>query len=412
MLGSLRNIRPADIFILIVLFLPNNAIGSLIQILLTGFIVIYYRTLFTERIAGISLHKLLFFSALIISLFYSLLSGYEFYTSVIIKLVYLTVLILSFPIIKQGAINNKTIFIAISIILFTQLSYVFGLGAIVRFIDTYYTSEGYFNSYEVVANETEIVDILSLRFGGIYRNSNQAGRIITLLLGILLVNFSRKKFTTIFYVNAALLIISVLLTGSRTSFFVMMLFFISYYILFGVKKHYHIFLIGLLGIFTIAILAKSGSRLLDLSDFASGEAKKGSFTSKRVFLENYLDQAYIHNPADLIFGRFNLDQVYYDYGLPITKFDAEFGYIIHGIGLFGLFALLIFLLRLFIVGGPRTRLLFILLIWMITSTVFTNLRFSLLFMFIASLYFTDRRLKTNVSILPEGNQLKNATPNN
>lgn len=376
------------------LFLPNNMFGSLIQVILTVFIILINPNKSVGfKNFSFQLSKLLFFFAISLAFLHTFLGNYGFFFQSVFKLFYLIFLVVFFPIASRSEISDKLIFLASFFIFFTQIAYIIGLTPIVNFIDTYYTSEGYFNSSEIQATSTEIVDLFNLRFGGIYRNSNQAGRIISLLFLILILNRRKKPWGKIAFASIGTMMISLLLTGSRTAFLVV-IFILLYYLVFILKKR----IIGFIAIAVIAIIpfVNLGNRILDFSEL-SGKKDSGSFTSKKEFLFSYVSEAIEKRPGDLVFGRFNIDNIYKNYGQRITTFDSEIGYLLHSVGLLGILSILFFYLVIFQKASLNTRMIFVMLLWSITSTVLTNFRFSLLFIFVLSLYYEFKESRSIIT---------------
>lgn len=379
------------------LFLPNNALGSLFQVILM--VVLFVHTAFgkTQVLKKFGLMKLALVAWLFLVLFYSQLAGYQIYAQSTIKLISIGLFFLLFPLKLSHSIDQRLILGATVIILITQVAYVLNLNLVIDLINTYYTSEGYFNSSEVVAGTTELEDVFNLRFGGIYRNSNQAGRMITLLFATSLLNFSKvQKRKWMILASLGLLFFGVLLTGSRTSFLVLVILSVSFVLYYLNINRTKVILGGLLFILPIFLLLGSGNRLLNYSEF-SGNAKRGSFLSKLNFLDSYIDQTSLTKPTDLVFGKFNIDNFSYYYGQRINKFDSEIGYLIHAVGFVGLLLIIIFYLNIFVKSGPKTRFIMLLLFWMITSSVLTNFRFLALFFLVLSLFYNqDQQEKQNV----------------
>ncbi len=387
MLSFFKNNITTNIFFLLLLFLPNNLVGTTAQIIImvTLFIATFQQGAF--RIKQLTLIKLIFCVWIVIVAMYTLLAHYPFYFQSVIKLVSITLLIVFFPLAIKNRINTNALLIASVFIFFTQLSYIFGVTFIVDFINSYYTAEDYFNSSEVVAVSTELRDIFNLRFGGIFRNSNQAGRIYNLLYAMLLLNttYGDKKKKIIFF-TSGVIFLGIVLTGSRTAFSIFSLLSLFYFLFFLRKYRKTILVASLLLLIPFFLFVGTSNRILNFSELR-GNSNSGSLITKIDFLKTYLDYANRKSPTDIYFGTFNIDNIKYYFGERINKFDSEIGYMIHSIGIVGLMLIFIFYILLFSKGDLRTKFVMILLIWTITSTVLTNFRFSLLYFFVLSSYF-------------------------
>lgn len=393
MINFLNSKYWVNVVFLLLLFMPNNAAGSLLQVVLM--IVFFAQTAFAKnqvfRRFGLLKLALLLWLALVF--FYAQLAGHEIFAQSTTKLVSIGLFFLLFPLKFKHNLDDRLILGATIVILITQVAYVLNLNPVIDIINTYYTSEGYFNSSEVVAGNTELEEVFNLRFGGIYRNSNQAGRMITLLFAIALLNLGKaEKRKWVILSSLVLLFFGVLLTGSRTSFLVLILlsvYFVIYYLNINRTK---VIIGGLFFVLPVFMLLGSGNRLFNYSEF-SGNTGQGSFLSKLNFLNQYIDQTSITSPTDLVFGKFNIDNFSYYYGQRISKFDSEIGYLIHAVGFVGLFFIVTFYINIFTKSGNKTRFIMLLLFWMITSSVLTNFRFLVLFFIALSIYYNQDQIE-------------------
>jgi hypothetical protein len=377
-----------NLLFLLLLFAPNNILGSMVQIVIM--LLVFGFTLWARKgnaIKPLSLIKFVFICWFILVLLYSQFAGFELFSQSVIKLVSILLLFLLFPFSIKAYLDQRLLLGSAVFIVFTQLSYIIGISPVIDFINNYYTPEEYFNSAETVASEKEIRDLFSLRFGGIFRNVNQCGRNITLLFAISLLNLYRDKsklrmvFATLFVLFAG-----IILTGSRTSFLTMSLL-LAVYVIYFLKVNRTFVITGILFVvIPVFLFLGPSTRLLDFSEL-SGGSKYQSFSVKLAFLDTYISETNNTNPSHLFFGRFNIDNVNYNYGLEIFKFDSEIGYLLHALGLVGVILIFTFYLRIFLSGGKRTRFIMILLLWISSSTILTSFRFSVLFFFVLSIFY-------------------------
>ena len=127
--------------------------------------------------------------------------------------------LLSFPLVSNAKIKNVYIYICFSLILISQICYIYQWESIISIIDEYYpigwNEEGIENMIKNVNEE----NISSFRLGGLYRNPNHCAKYVSLLLAIYLVNNKESSIIRQFPF-VAICYYSILLTGSRTGFFV------------------------------------------------------------------------------------------------------------------------------------------------------------------------------------------------
>jgi len=369
--------------ILLLLFLPFNLFGSIIQSIITIGILIFNSSLnFTKKLSPIKL-GLLF--CIICSFLYVGISQVNIHTHSILKIFNILLIISFFPLTDNFNISRKVVIGSLLFILLTQLSYMFKINFIVDFIDKYYTSEDYFSSYETLALEGGIGGFLNFRFGGIFRNPNQCGRVLTLLFAIFMVN--KNKIYKQDYLVFGGFICAVLLTGSRTSLLIFSLLAAVYLIY--IKKNTKILnylIIPLLGI-SLTFFLDFDSRIFDFSELI-GSGKQASVNAKYDFLAAYTQSTLDRGSYDFFFGTFTIDEARYIFpGVHLNRFDSEIGYLIHGLGIFATLFIFLFYLKIFLISNVKTRFIMILLIWAITSTVLTNFRFATLFMIVLSMYY-------------------------
>ena len=382
------------LFLLLLLFLPNNTMGSIFQILITILILLASNSkkLNSERFFGaLGFVKYLFIFFVIISLVFSSLNNQIFYLETVLKILNICVIIVFFPLNGNYVISNKLIIISLLIIILTQISFLFKISSIVNIIETYYTSEEYVNSYEVYALNEDSYGIFNFRFGGIYRNPNQCGRMVTLLYSIFLIN--RKKITSKDAIYIILFLTSIFLTGSRTSFLIFLVLTAVFFIIINKKKSKKVmFFLPFLILFVIPFI-NFENRIFDFSEL-SGSGREASVNAKLDFLLAYINQTLYDDPFKLVFGTFNLDNVEYRYSsVLLNRFDSEFGYLLHGLGFFVIIVIFVFLIKLYVISNANFRFLMIIFLWSFTSTILTNFRFSLIYFLILSFYFNRKKVK-------------------
>ncbi|WP_298418006.1 O-antigen ligase family protein [uncultured Kordia sp.] len=375
------------IFLLMV-FLPNGKLLYVSQILFTLLAVFLGRNeLRLHKAFGE--YKLLVITSMFVTFVYTIIIGNGLYVSSLVKMINIAILIIFFPLINGYEFKDRLIVFSVSLILFSQLAFIFNIQSVTSFIDAYYSSENFRNWGEIVLQNDTLGNrsIFDLRFGGVFRNPNQCGRMLTLMLIVYLQG--KKKLVKKHYLSLLIILCSIVLTGSRTTMIIFVLL-ISYFFLKEVKiKKKHLYTgISVALILVIFLGYKFNSRIFYLLSSTTAANEPGSLAVKYIFLWHYIADTFVNNILNLIFGTFNIDDIdIHVEGLKIYKFDAGVGYLLHAFGLLGLFSLLIFFLQMFVRASRSTKLFFILTIWVITSTILTNLRFSFLFMFMFGNYY-------------------------
>ena len=398
--GLSKGTLTINLIFIVSILLPNKSYAYIIQGLIILYLIIGSRTLFQRFYGILGFVKMSFLLILLLSLFYNTIVGSPFYIVSTIKIIYVSLLILFFPLAGNYKILKGSLIFCIVFIVLSQISYFLQISFFTNLIDNYYTNDIYFNSYEGLALEDTNPDSYGfIRFGGIFRNPNQCGRMVTLLYAVFLLNTS-KSFGKIDFLILNIFLFSLLLTGSRTA----LLIFIF---LTGVRSYWFIkkkikkfgLIIPIL-IFSGFFLVSNFSfniRILNFSD--SGSLTGSSLFNKFSFLGHYIFDNPDFDMFKLLVGNFNVDDLSdldLNTNLRIEHFDNEIGYLIYAFGFFGLFMIICFYTIIFIRGTREVRFLMILILWTLTSTIITNMRFSFIFLFMLSLYYPT---KTSVRML-------------
>ncbi|MDC1080748.1 O-antigen ligase [Flavobacteriaceae bacterium] len=380
------------IFVVSVL-LPNTSLAYLIQ----GVFILYlisFSKIHSQRFYGnLGFVKMMFLVILLISFFYNAIVGSSFYIDSIIKIIYISLLILFFPLARNYKILKGSLIFCIVLIVLSQISYFLQISLVSNFIENYYTNDVYFNSYESLSLDEYSGDFGFLRFGGIFRNPNQCGRMVTLIYAVFLLTTS-KSFSKVDFSMLIIFLFSVLLTGSRTALLVFIFLTgvrLYWFTKKKIKKFNVIILILMFSGFFLVSNFSSNVRILNFSE--SGTQKKSSLFNKFIFLGHYIFENPNSDTFKLLVGNFNVDNfadLDLNTNLRIERFDNEIGYLIYAFGFFGLFMIVCFYTIIFKRGTREVRFLMILMLWTLTSTILTNMRFSFVFLFILSLYYPKR----------------------
>jgi hypothetical protein len=380
------------IFVVSVL-LPNKSFAYIIQGLFILYLTIGSKTHSQRFYGNFGFIKISFIVILILSFFYNTIVGSTLYIDSIIKIIYISFLIIFFPLTRNYKILKGSLIFCVILIVLSQISFFLQISSISNIIENYYTNDVYFNSYEGLAIDEYSGDFGFLRFGGIYRNPNQCGRMVTLLYAVFLLTTS-KSFSKVDFSMLIIFLFSVLLTGSRTA----LLVFISltgvrlYWFIKKKIKNFRVIIPILMfsGFFLVSNFSFN-ARILNFSE--SKSLTESSLFNKFYFLGHYIFDNPNLDMFKLLVGNFdvdNLSDLDLNTNLRIERFDNEIGYLIYAFGFFGLFMIVCFFTIIFKRGTREMRFLMILMLWTLTSTILTNMRFSFVFLLILSLYYSKR----------------------
>lgn len=295
-----------------------------------------------------------------------------------------------FPIIGNVKIKNRFLFIAIGIILLSQFTYIGGINFLARIFDVLYPIGEY--DYAHIAYEDGYLSSMSMfnvRHGGLYRNANLCSQYVTLLLCVTILENWQERLSKYFLVFL-LAGISIILSGSRTGFavYAILLFF------FILKRKGHkpilkflILSILLLFFYFVIFYGSEQYRVFNII-----EGFDNSIGTKNYVLKDYLNNE--NSAIKLLFGYFDITQ-HSSISGAMDYFDAELGNIIYAWGFIGLFALLLFWVFLYKYISPRYRIIFVLLLWSLSTTILYNYRASFLYLLLFSKYYTQSMLGTN-----------------
>lgn len=269
------------------------------------------------------------------------------------------------------------------VIFLTQIAYILDVSFITSFLDSYYPIEGDLESmYSHLRSNVTFDNMLSYRLGGLYRNPNQCARSLTLLLASYLLLFKNRK--TFWFV--ALTFVGVVLTGSRTGFIIAALIIVAY-IFFCVKVS-PIAKIAVIAaaVGVVSFMLIAGASIFRAVDIASGMG--GSSTLKfNTFVYYFQNEPSF---VRLLFGYLDPKRFQSGYGV-MDQFDADYGYLVFDYGLVGFVMILVFNLVVFLKTNKQGRVFFLVLLWMVTGTVFSSYRAVFVYILLLSLVYNKNQ---------------------
>lgn len=299
-----------------------------------------------------------------------------------------------FPFVVNVRINNIFLYFILFVVLLSQMAYVFRIPTLSNFFDTYYPiSEQGLNEFQNMVYKVGVGNMFNFRHGGLYRNSNICSKSICFLLMFFLYNNKGRgiKKIILFVVTSMFIIV---LTGSRTGFFVGGLTIMLYLFLRAdIKSYWKWGAAIVFSSFFIYLIVSNvgGYRALDLES-----AWEGSGNSKwRVFIEYISGE---NSVVRLLFGYFDTSRWEKPYADILSQFDSDYGDLIFAYGIIGFTSFMYFFYSIFRRVEKMGKAFFILLLWMISSTVVTSYRFFFIYMLMLSIIYSDyRNLRNNIN---------------
>lgn len=271
------------------------------------------------------------------------------------------------------------------LIFLSQVGYMFNLGLVTSIVDKYYPITWNEASVMNMINGASLDNYSDYRFGGLYRNPNHCAKYVSFLLAIFLVNNRatpiKKQLLFIIFC-----FISILLSGSRTGFIVASL--LTLFALLNNKKasifHQRVgILVGVSSLLYLIIYSNGDARGISIEDGLKDSAgAKFALTIKYILSESSI----IH----LLFGHLDLSLFKSPFSYSL---DCEYGYIIYCFGFVGLFAFIYALFKLFNKVEKQDRFFYLLLLWMISSSIFMAYRAAFAFILLLSTIYQQKTNK-------------------
>jgi hypothetical protein len=293
----------------------------------------------------------------------------------------------AFPMVSGTKLKDVYIYLCFGFILLSQVAYMFHLGFIASFFDTVYPIT-WGENFITIANENATLDnYLDFRLGGLYRNPNHCAKYVTFLMAIFIANNAKEKTIREQVIFLTLCYFSVIMTGSRTGFLISSILILM--ALFRNQKTPSV-----MKAFVIALVVG-----LMIYNYMSGGAGRGagieagfhgSADMKWLLLMDYLS----HETSIIYYLFGHLDLQLFNPALNVNySFDAEYGYIIYCFGFVGLFAFIYYLYKLYKHLDKTNRVFFVVVLWMITSSIFMAYRAVFVFMLLLSTIYKTTNAK-------------------
>ena len=295
-----------------------------------------------------------------------------------------------FPFVGKIHVSNVYFYIILITVFLTQLAYLLNIPFLVNFLDTYYPiSDSDAAYYQHVQSTITSENITNFRLGGLYRNPNQCSRALTFLMATFLVlNYKKNILRLLPFIIIS--IYGVILTGSRTGFVVASLV-VMFYVFFNKNLsavwRFGVVLTAIVGFLFLIRVGSDTFRGLDVTDTGSSDKKAKTF-------EHYLSSE--TSVPKILFGYLDSDRFESAAGV-MNYFDADYGYMIFQFGFMGFFAILLYFFSIFLRMDKMGRVFFVLLLWMITSTIVTSYRALFIFMLLLSMVYNNNKIEKSYS---------------
>ncbi|WP_279209733.1 hypothetical protein [Bacteroides nordii] len=340
---------------------------------------------------------------IVLSLCWNMFYGIPIDFKSIIRGIYIVELLVLFPYIGNVQFRNVYIYIIVVVILLSQLAFVYGIGVIISIMDFLYpytgdvVSESTDYLLEHSANATSLSDLQNIRFGGLFHNSNQCMKYISMCSIIYAIENLKTpiKLQLPFW---AIVFSSALLSGSRTGFVIV---FATVALMFFLRKRQQvsikaIFLPAVFIIITFYCVSEIFSSQFRMFDIKDGTSDGGSIVYK------YANFAYYNNivteARQILVGNFDVDSICTVYHTPFSQFDSEWGNAVYFYGYFFIVVYFTFLIKT--IGKLRgiNIIAILLFFWIISSTVLFSYRTSFAFFLILSrCVCNSKQLKNDTS---------------
>ena len=303
---------------------------------------------------------------------------------------------------KGNTILKPYIIAAIAFMFITQFAYIIGFSPIINFIQTFYPYDSEASGRDMYAlyERSNMSGFGGIRLGGVFYNPNQFVRFMQMVLITMLCEIKQFKKNEIL-VLLPIFAISIIATGSRTSFVVSMTLILAYMYYNRLFTARRVMLMSLIGFFIVGYVLSS----VDLDNYRMLKVNQGlddSFSGKTKVLYHYL----IHDLSlsQVLFGNLSGEVLLKipgaHMGTPTTSSDFDIGNIIIYYGFSFALALITFFIVSYKSIEPKYRIIFVILLWMLSSSIICSYR-------MAPIFFIGLNLCYNKSKLSYQNETEN-----
>lgn len=290
-----------------------------------------------------------------------------------------------FPLIGQTKLRNEYLCIILFCIIFSQLVYIFKIPILIELFNRYYpVSETFVNQFKHMQASITFYNMLDFRLGGLYRNSNQCARYLTMLLASFIVSNNNKTIKQLLPFLIANFV-AVLITGSRTGFVIASLIIVLYLnvnvsIILNLKKVFMLIMIILL---SYCIVKWSET----LRSFSVIQGFHNSANAKFNVLVYYLKNE--NSIMRYLCGYLDMSRLRVFAEDVMSSFDCEYGYLIFNFGFVGFVSILCYYYLMYKKINNIGRIFFVNFLWMISSSLIMSYRSIFIFFILMSYVYNN-----------------------
>jgi len=326
---------------------------------------------FNFKSFNFSHQKFIFLAVFFIALSSNILSNNLIFLSDIdlIKNFLLLIIVMLLGNYNTYSLNSSIILTIIGLLIFSQLTFVFDLTFFKNIIDNFYPVEDRFLvwTHRSIDSIQDLIDI-NIRAGGIFRNPNQYSKYLNLLFIVYLnkhPKFNRAQITLIL-----IILVSILLTGSRTGFFV-------FFFILTLKLKYEKY-----NILPFLVLIPTVFALDLYFNFRSLDLFFDESLANRIPVIDYI--FFDSSSLGLLLGNFYGEESISSKLSTSFMFDSDLLSLLYSFGIAGIFILCYIFYRLTIYSG--LKYVFPIFLYAITGGVFFDIRFLLVLYLVLSFY--------------------------
>lgn len=379
------------IFILSIL-LPHTGILYLVNPLLLLYLIKKY----SRHVNIITPAQYIMAVIIVISIVWSTFTGIDVTYKSMIRSLYILLILFFFPFCGNIKMPLFYIYFVVVYILLSQLCYVYNIGSIISFFDKFYPYTGDIDSEttEYLLSHAQdaagsLTQLGTIRFGGLFHNSNQCMKYISLCtIAFVMENYRQnlKSFVPFLF----LVFICSILAGSRTGFMTIILtLIVANSLKSGRANLIRIISFAAIGFVCLLVLSNLFSNDFRLFQISEGFEQDGSISLKYANLKYYLgvmDSVRAH-----LVGNASIEDIRSFYKTPFSQFDSEWGNAIYFYGFIFFFLYTIFLVKIV----TRLKGVYIasafMLIWVVSSTILFSYRTSFAFFLLLSKYINSSK---------------------
>ncbi len=291
-----------------------------------------------------------------------------------------------FPLVWKVRIPNAYLKLTLALIVFSQIVYIFHIPRLSDLLDTLYPiAEMDVHGVNSMRRYISLSNVMNYRLGGMYRDPNICAKSLTMLLAAFIaLNYGKSLKTLLPF--SAVCFLAVLGTGSRTGFVVAAAIVVIFLFLDRRIPRFWRWaaLVAALGGLVFILTSRMEMRGLNVT-----QGFQNSANAKYLMFRDYLDHE--DSLFRLLFGYMDYDRFIPTIANVIEKFDADYGYLIYCFGFVGFGAILVYFYTIFKRMDAMRYIVFVLLLWMFTSTIVMAYRSFFSFMLILSSVYNQHR---------------------